>query len=335
MEREAIKDLKSKYAIVWFGFLFFIPIMLIMLGIGEIWAGLLAGAFSLACLWAIIQFRKLIRGNISLYQPGKGFWFYRLSPQHKKNYLTVSQWVFFLLAVVFLYFDLGSSVYGAVMLIGGIFYFQFRTKKRIKLHMSVDEVTLFELQEIGIVKEEESVTGLYKDFETWTKVHLNAKILVLTEDQLVIVRMITPEIGDRYDVPLREIAGLHVASNGRYGQGLILTIRLSDDSSIRLSLLGNTAQDSPEQFMFELLNTLDQVKLGTGGKTRPASPPLPQRSAPPYPSFTDGVPRPVIRQLDLFEWNEASTEQAAAEFTGRSIGAGAYEETGNRRKLDF
>ncbi|WP_339818417.1 hypothetical protein MKZ15_22730 [Paenibacillus sp. FSL R7-0216] len=335
MEKEALKQLKSKYAILWFGNLLCTFLMLLLLAMGEVWLGLMCGAFVLICIWPTIMYGKQLKGNIPLYRTGKGFWYYRLSPQHKKTYLTVSQWVFFFLAVVFWILDLGSSVYGTSTLIGGILYIQFKTKKRIKLHTSVDDVTLYELLELGIVKAEEFVTGLYKDFETWTKVHPNAKILAMTEDRLIIVRMITPEIGDRYDVPLREIAGVYVISNGRYGQGLILTIRLSNDSSIRLSLLGNTVQDSPEQFMYEFLNTLDHAKLGTGNKPTPISPPLHQRSLLSYPSFADGVARPVIRQLDLFEWNEAPAGQAAVNFPDRSAGSAPYEESRNRRKLDF
>ncbi|MDU5948610.1 MAG: hypothetical protein E6Z15_16350, partial [Paenibacillus macerans] len=331
MDKEAIKKLKSRYILLWTGSVLCAILTIFLLVMGEVLLGMLLGALIIVVVPAMIMYSKLLKGDIRPYVPRKGFWYYRLSPQNKITYLSVSQLVFFLLLIVFWLFDLGTW-YATFTALGGIVYIQFVIKRRIKLHTPVDDASLFELEELGIIASEESVVGLYKDFTSWSDVHEGAKIVVLTPDHLILIRMVTPEEGERYELRLKEIAGLFIMADGRYGQGMILTFRMANETSIRLTLLGESAQDSPEQFIYALLNSLDRVNMEAGTKAKEVVLVKANRPAPAHTSFSNGAPRPVIRHLDLPDF-EPSIKEPGLSPEAKEISD--YQDKGKGRQLDF
>lgn len=327
---DALKELKSKRRIIVFGMPLWALGLFFAVSEKEWFMGFLSLLLLVASVFAIIKSNKLIRGTLAPYRPGKGFWYYRMSAQSKRAYITSGQWVLVLLLIGSWMLDYLNG-YTAVTAVGGIIALQVLVKRRIKLHTEVDDASLFELEELGIIQEGEAVTSLYKDFEEWSKVPENAKVLALTPDRLIVIIMASPEAGTSYEIRLREISGLNIINEGKYGQGFIISLRLADETVINLLLEGESQQDSPEQFIQALLNGLDRVHAGT---VEPATPKqnakrvYSEQSRTPFP---EGGARPQIRHLDL---HQALCSPNSTEPTDRADANPAGEKA-NKRIIDF
>ncbi|MFD1177614.1 hypothetical protein ACFQ3W_15070 [Paenibacillus puldeungensis] len=340
MDNEGYNKIRRKYIMFWIALCILIPITLLFV-ITKDWTGtLFTGAFDALIILAIISSRSMLMRTIAPFQPGKGYWYYRMSPQSKRVYFTVTQWTLFL--IVLLYWMSGHhSWYAAVGGLFSIYYIQVMLKRRIQLHTEVDDASLFELEELGIIEPEESVISLYKDFLSWSEVPENAKILILTPDRLVVIRMTTPEEGERYEIRLRDIFGLKFVDTGRHGGGKLVALLMNDQTLIHLDVAGESNQDSPEQFFSSLLKTLDQVKMNPGAVPEQTGKAM--RNKPAEPSFNEGAPRPVIRHLDLANYtpsNYPDTVQDQSRPSGaievaQERGQMVTPDTTNRRKIDF
>lgn len=325
---DALKDLKSKRRII-----VFLGLPMWLLGLyfaiaeKEWIMGFLSLLLLVASVFAIIKANKLIRGTLAPFRPGKGFWYYRMSAQSKRAYITVGQCVLLLLLIGFWMLD-SFNGYTAITAVGGIVVLQVLVKRRIKRHTEVDEAGLSELEELGIIRQGEVITSLYKDFEKWSNVSGNAKVLALTRDRLIVIIMASAEDGARYEIRLREITGLSIVNKGKYGQGVIVTLKLADETVINLLLEGESQQDSPEQFIQTLLKGLDRVYTGTAGS---AASEQKGRSRPEHPKFSGKEPLPQIRYLDL---NEAPVTQTPAAPSGRADRSQVEQKT-NKRIIKF
>lgn len=285
-----------------------------------------------ASVFALMKFNRQIQGILDSYKPGKGFWYYRMSAQNKRTYLTVAQWLLFLMVFIFWMMDYLNGYAGSIA-IGGIFASQVM-KRRIRLHTPIDDASLFELEELGIIEEGEIITALYKDFDEWSKVSENAKVLALTPDRLIVIIMASSEAGERYEIRLREVVGLSINGEGKYGQGVIVMLKLVDGTVIRFFLEGESHQDSPEQFIQALLTDLDRVYMEPSGLAGLAQT---TRTRPEEPRFPTGEPRPVIRHLDL---HEAVSVQGSPSATDQEKSSGPasmnpVQESTSKRVIDF
>jgi hypothetical protein len=339
MDQQALRQMRGKKMASWFGILFFGLVAIIGFADGEGLMGFLGAVMTILSLAALIIIRRQINVTLTPYRPGKGYWYYRMSPRSKKIYLTAGQWVLILLLLLFWragYFNW----YMAFSALFGIYYIQAVVKRRIRLHTDIDDASLFELEELGIIEPDEPVIGLYKDFALWSEVPADAKVLVLTPDRLIVIHMTSPESGERYEIRLKEIAGLGVIASGKQGQGMIITLGLADETVIRLSLVGESYQDSPEQFFQAFLRALDRALAETGAVAEPEKA---GRSHPEGTAFQDGGPRPVIRHLDLHGTQPGAQEQDRQNETPEHAAHTDLEESSaspvsvpaGRRMLDF
>lgn len=325
---DALKDLKSKRRIIVFlGLPMWVLGLYFAIAEKEWIMGFLSLLLLVASVFAIVKANKLIRGTLVPYRPGKGFWYYRMSAQSKRAYITAAQCVLLLLLIGFWVMDYFNG-YTAATAVGGIIVLQVLVKRRIKLHTEVDEASLLELEELGIIRQGEVITSLYKDFEKWSSLSGNAKVLALTPERLIVIIMASAQAGARYEIRLREITGLSIISEGKYGQGVIVTLKLADDTVINLRLEGESQQDSPEQFIQALLKGLDRVYQGAAGS---AALEQKARPHPEYPKFSGKEPLPQIRHLDL---HEAPVSQTSASPSGRADRIPVEPNT-NKRRIEF
>ncbi|WP_410770362.1 hypothetical protein [Fontibacillus sp. BL9] len=354
MDMYTLKKMKTKKTWLWFGLFFFGLIFIFCLVEGELLMGLLSGFMFLMGIVGLVNIKKQITGEITPYLPGKGYWYYRQSPQSKSTYLTVTQWLLLLFILVF-WMSGYFSWYVSIVALLGIYYIQTLFKRRIRLHTVIDDASLFELEELGIIEPEEPVNALYKDFANWTEVPKDAKLCLITPDRLIVIRMASSESGERYDILLWEITGLAIIGTGSLGQGMIITLRMADnDQLIRLTLTGDSHQDSPEQFIFFLLKSLDRVNAETFSSVMSGEEEH-RRHHPVESTLTIGTSRPVIRSLDIHESDpsiqrsvppsmmneEASMNPAPDNKTGgtsqptQSSQTDPAQSTPNRRIIDF
>lgn len=297
MDDQSLRELRKKKVLIWFGLLFSLLIIVVAVGSGSWLMACLGAVLTIGCIAGLVILRRQLKAN-DLYRPGKGFWYYRMKPKQKMNYLTAGEILVILL--IALSFWIGYvSWYSIVVSAICLYYIQFVIKRRIKLHTPIDDASLFELEELGIIRPEDIVNGLYKDFESWESVVEGSKILVLTPDCLIIIRMSDPENGERVEIKLRQINRLFLAGHGKQGQGLIATVGLTDGSIFRFTLVGESFQDSPEQFVQQLLETIDQLHI--------AHPSVPQSPSAAPRARTEELPpvawehKPVFRQIDFQE----------------------------------
>ncbi|WP_256760416.1 hypothetical protein [Cohnella sp. WQ 127256] len=225
--------------------------------IGGDWEmALIGGGSTVLCIAGLVFLHRQHTAP-STYRPGKGFWFHRLTPRRKNRVLTIGQ-VAILLLIIGNIWSGDVNLYMIGYSLGGIALLQFMVKPRIKLHAPVDDAALFELEDLGIIRPDELVVGMYKDFQSWNTVNAGAKLLLLTPARLIAIRMLTPEEGERKDIQLMDIDRLGLIGHGKKGLGLILSVGLTDDSIIRFMLLGQSYKYSPEQFIQQLLELLDK-----------------------------------------------------------------------------
>ncbi|MFD1177613.1 hypothetical protein ACFQ3W_15065 [Paenibacillus puldeungensis] len=223
----------------------------------------IGGLFLVLALIMTITYGKLLEGNIPHYRPGKGFWFYRLSPRGKRIRLTVSQCIMLLTIIVCWVLEY-QIWYATAASVAGIYYVQFTLKRRIKQHTAMDGHSLLELEQRGLINLDEMVVGFYQDSTSWSRAPYDSKVFVITTDRLKMVRLKTSSEVEQYEIRLNDIMGLHIFNSGKYSGEKVITMKLVDGIILHLYLVGGSYQGSPEQFISSLLKALDQVKLNSG-----------------------------------------------------------------------
>lgn len=208
------------------------------------------------------QLSSLGNSKKNIYQVGKAFWLYRKSAEQKIKLYTYGQiGVLLMLLLMLITGNMNGSL---VYLIVGVVSLQV-FKNRVKLHTIVDEPTLFELEERGIIELQEIVKSLYKDFESWNNVKQGSKILVLTTDKLAMIKINSIDEYEKIECRLRSIKRVSIIRNGEYGQGLLFSIGTNDNNVYLIKLGGESFQDSPEEFLSTFFQALDEALTQTGG----------------------------------------------------------------------
>lgn len=310
IEDDAIREIRKKKKIIWLAIAFF--------GFGTV-AGILSGDLSLTILGggfvivAIIFLRK-INGleqnkNTIEYQPGIGFKHYRKTKERKLKEFTFSQCGILGMILLSLYFQIAVAQ-AIVSGILGIILIQYHFKRRINIHTKIDDASLFELEEIGIITSKDIVKALYKDFESWNQVKTGNKILLVTQDSLLCIIMENKLEAFRMECRLREIRKLGVIKSGKQGEGMLVSIGTVDNRNIRLKLEGNSIQDSPEEFFTHFLQALDEAltsSVALSHKRNSSTHEL-QAGAKQNVQEADNkqVPKLKIRQLDFYTDQESS-----------------------------
>jgi hypothetical protein len=196
--------------------------------------------------------------------------------------------------------------------VAGIVAIEVLIKRRIKLHEKIDDASLFELEEKGIIKSKDIVKGLYKDFQSWADVRKGNKLLVLTLDNLVIINIEDENNGTRIDCPLRDIRKFGMTGRGKYGEGLLLCIGTRDNRCYRIKLEGSSFQDSPEEFMAQFLKALDSALESKNVIGRPVLNTVEQKAASPIsekPIMSNATFK--FRQLDLNDLQKDAAKKEA------------------------
>lgn len=313
MDDQAQSQLKKQRKMVWFGLFFFGLILLIGIMDGDMMMSIGGGVMTIGAVAALIITKRHTQ-SLSAYRPGKGFWYYRMSRENKLKYLTGGQ-ILIVILLAGLFWAGYFNWYVLFATLFGLYYIQAVIKPRIKLHTPVDDASLFELEELGIIGPEDIVEGLYKDFESWNDVVSGSKVVVLTLDHLVVIRMQDPQHGERLDIRLREIERVGIVSIGKQGQGMILTVGLNDNSIIRFALSGESFQDSPEQFIQQFLQTLDRLL----GNKAPKSVSGPARERPDETPSGAWEQKPSFRHMDLADQPAVSSAGTALPSSGRRM----------------
>lgn len=260
MNDQSIQSIRMKMIACWAGVLLFGAVAVIGFMDGE-WLMAVGGvAMTAGAIAALFTLRRQ-SGQLLEYRPGKGFWYYRMTRKNKIAYLTAGQIVIIIMIVVFFFSGIMNWV-GVFTGVIALMYIEFLMKRRIKYHTTIDDATLFELEELGIIEPEHIVNGLYKDFQSWNDAREGSKIIVLTTDEFIVIRMNDDNGGDKLHIRLRDINRIGIIANGSHGQGLILTIVQRDDMIVRFTLIGESFQDSPEQFVQQFLQTMDRLFIG-------------------------------------------------------------------------
>ncbi|WP_132417177.1 hypothetical protein [Paenibacillus albiflavus] len=215
--------------------------------------------FVAAGIYGLFKFRKTkTADHLKGYQPGKGFWFFRKTPQQKVKMLSLTQWFCILMSLGFFYYLQSFRVF--IGLIVGLGLSQI-VKQRIKFHTPIDDESLFELEARGVILKNETVQSLYKDFDTWEQTRAGNQIHYLTPDSLVRILFEDENYFSRYEYRLRNINKVDIIGNPGSKQGYILAIGTMYQEFIRINLNGKTYQDSPEQFLFQFFTLLDCALL--------------------------------------------------------------------------
>jgi len=196
--------------------------------------------------------------HLKEYQPGKGFWFFRKTPQQKLRMLSLTQLFVILMSIGFMYYFPFSRILPGLII--GLVISQI-IKQRIKFHTPIDDASLFELEERGVILKNEIVQSLYKDFDTWENIKAGNQIIYLTPDSFVSILFESENYFSRYEYRLRNINKVDIIGNPGSKQGYILAIGTMYQEFIRVNFNGKTYQDSPEQFLSQFLAHLDRALL--------------------------------------------------------------------------
>lgn len=263
-EEEVVQDLTKKIRTIWFSLIFF-GVLTIVGFFSENFLLIICGLlFVVGGIFALFKFHRMSDGVVAEYLPGKGFGFYRKSRKAKLKHYTYAQII--IVGLICLSIVLKTGIGHALSFgIAGILYIQFFLIRRVSLHTTIDDATLFELEELGIISSSDIVKALYKDFVSWNEVVAGNKIIVVKQDSLLCLVMQNKEEALRYECPLREIQKLGIMGNGNKGDGFLITIVTRDDRTLRILLDGNSYQDSPEEFFKHFLQALDDALLSTSG----------------------------------------------------------------------
>lgn len=263
-EEEVVQDLKKKIRTLWLSSIFFGIITIVGFMSANILMIICGLIFVVGGIFALFKFREMANGVVAIYQPGKGFGFYRKSREAKLKHYTYVQIILVVLICVSILFKTGigqALTFG----IGGILYIQFFLIRRVSLHTTIDDATLFELEELGIISASDIVKALYKDFVSWNEVVAGNKMIVVKQDSLLCLVMQSKEEALQYEVPLHEIHKLGIMGNNNKGEGFLITIVTREDQTLRILLDGNSYQDSPEELFKHFLQALDEALLSASG----------------------------------------------------------------------
>lgn len=310
MDEEVLRELRKKKTALWIGIIFFGIIALSSLMTESVLMFICGILLVAGCIYGLIVFGRFTAGLLK-YQPGKGFGYYRKTREQKLKHMTVGQFILAAVPIVttlFGYFSF-STIIGSII---AILFIQFHLKRRVSLHTPVDDATLFELEELEIVSTNETVYGLYKDFHSWNAVPAGGKIFVLTLDRLVIIRFLSVDQGQRIDIRLSDIDRLGIIAKGRDGSGLLLTIGTIDYRIIRLSLDGESDQDSPEEFVTHFLQALDNALISRGS-------PAGQTAAGNRNPAEQIASRGTIRHIEMNDMPSTQGGQPAAQQNGQRV----------------
>jgi hypothetical protein len=172
--------------------------------------------------------------------------------------------------------------------------------------MRIDDASLFELEELGLIKESDIVTALYKDFSSWDEVQQGSILLLLTQDDFIALRFTSPGEAHKLILPLSKIERLGVNCLGILGKDLrsfLLALR-AQDKIVKLIITGDSYQDSPEEFCRQLLIDLDNAALGA-----------PQRQ----PAEKRSLERPAAAPLRKIDFVEIAADETTAESANTRI----------------
>jgi len=215
--------------------------------------------FVVAGIVGLFIFRKKKSADhLKEYQPGKGFWFFRKTPQQKIRIMSLTQLFCILISLGFFYYS--SFLRTLILLIGALALVQIM-KQRIKFHTPIDDASLFELEERGVILKNEIVQSLYKDFDTWENIQAGNQILYLTPDAFVRIQFEGEKYFSRYEYRLRSMNKIGIIGNPNSKQGYILEFGTMYQEYIRINFIGETYLDSPEQFLSQFLAHLDRALL--------------------------------------------------------------------------
>ncbi|MDF2724685.1 MAG: hypothetical protein K0Q59_4360 [Paenibacillus sp.] len=258
MGDQSLQSIYKKIIAGWLGLVLFGAAAVVGAISGE-WGLLLAGgAMTAASVAVLIMVSRQMGRSMRDYVPGKGFWYYRMTPRNKIRYLTIGEIVVVAMVLIFFFAgELNTAMFTSAVV--GLLYIELLMKRRIKYHTAIDDATLFELEELGVIGQEHVVNGMYKDFQSWDDAVEGSKIIVLTIDLLIVIRINQEDELDQLHIRLNEIRRVGVIANGRQGQGLVLALGLEDGTIIRFTLIGESFQDSPEQFVQQFLQTMDKL----------------------------------------------------------------------------
>ncbi|WP_239618047.1 hypothetical protein [Cohnella mopanensis] len=301
-----------KILIIWVGILICGFAMFVAIGNSN-WQMIVLLSFSMAyCIAALIVMRLQFIA-LRPFRPGKGFWYYRSAYLKKINALTVIQIILFLTFVWVLIWppdNHGSKRNSPlVTLLFLIVVIQLFVKPRgQQSQVPVDNIFLFELEDLGIIRSTDAVVYAYKGFSSWAAVNDGDKVLLLMSDRLIVVRMLNPNEGERIEILLGDIDRLGILTHGKQGLGLILSVGLSNGPILRFTLDNRNLQYSLEIFVSQLLGLLD--KRGLGQADNPDSA-LPPRFRPEGYSRVKRDSIPVIRSIDLRMKSTASATEAS------------------------
>lgn len=315
MSDDGTKEIAKKRRVLLIGVISLAALLLFALYEGDYFMAAGFGIALLLCIYALIKVNRLKSGKMEDYVPGKGFKYYRSTPEMKLRRLNRLQ--IFIIALIPVTFLLDASYYIISLAIGSLVAIQYLLKPRIKFHTKIDDASLFELEELGLTGSNEVVSALYKDFQSWENVQEGNKLLVLTPDSLILFIMEDAESAVRTQCRLRDIKKLGIVEHGQYGEGLIISIVTADNKIFRIKLEGKSAQDSPEEFFKHLLLGLDEALTRT-----PAQPPTPSEveRAPLMENMDQSAtPKIKIRNLDLENPAMSGMEETNQTQSGRVI----------------
>lgn len=252
----------------WFGIVFFGFGVVVAIDSEEYLMGLLCLLLVVMAIFALLKLRTAKSSeNLKNYQPGRGFKFYRKTPEQKIRTLSYAQ--IFVIPISIVGFIYANFMYTLIGLISALALFQI-IKKRITLHTPIDDASLFELEEIGLIKSNEIVQALYKDFDNWEEVQFGNQLLLLTPDSLIVIIFDENDHFTRYDYRLRSIQKLGIMGNPSNKQGCILSLGTYDHGFVRIDISGLTYQDSPEQFLSQFFIHLDRALMNSSNDFREA-----------------------------------------------------------------
>lgn len=223
-------------------------------------------------VWLLFEIKKQKMGN--RYVPYKGYKFFRKTAEEKIRYLRRIKYLTYGIGALYLLASIVANKIngGLVSAIALLIMVKGTTDalaRKIKYHVAIDDATYFELEQLGLISDSEVVISLYKDFESWTTIEANSKILLLCQDSLVILAFSDAEHAQKVEIPLTKINRFRIVTIGNSKTieqkhkkidtenfGYLLSIGF-EENMVSLYLQGNSVMDSPEEFIALLLHELD------------------------------------------------------------------------------
>jgi hypothetical protein len=259
IEDEFKKQKRKLTAIIVGAIVFFGAGTFVFLYEGPIILAILSAVIVIVCIFALVRIIPQT-GKAVPYIPGKSCKGWRKTPEQLLKYYKIGIPATIVL-ILFLDYaagdEIGSGIGGAVAGIAAMFYLM----KRIKHHVPIDDASRFELEELGLISETDVVLSIYKDFSSWNDVKDGSKVLVLTQDNLVVLNFLDRENAQKFVLPLKGLECLSISSFNASGDakkaGVLLAMGFKDLPALRLILKGESYQDSPEVFISFFLKEID------------------------------------------------------------------------------